>query len=218
MIEVFNFPQNSPEWHAIRSGLPTASCFSQILAKGEGKTRAAYLRRLAAEIITGEPLESFTSPSMERGHALEDEARNLYAFMNDVEPEQVGFIRNGRKGCSPDALLGGSGMLEIKTQRGDLLIDTILKDEFPRCYLAQVQGQLWVAEREYCDLLVYSPGLPPFIKRARRDEAYITKLAGEVARFSEELSELVQKVKRYGGQAEPVQHDLEDAIAEKATA
>lgn len=200
MMEVFDFPQNSPEWYAVRKGLPTASCFSDILAKGQGKSRASYMRRLAAEVITGEPLESFTSAAMERGHLLEDEARNLYAFMHDVEPKQVGFIRNGRKGCSPDSLIDDNAMLEIKTQRGDLLIETIQKDEFPSCHVAQVQGQLWIAEREYCDLLVYWPGLPPFVKRAYRDEKYIAQLATAVDAFNEELDLLVDRIRAYGGQ------------------
>jgi hypothetical protein len=197
--EIFDCDQNSDAWLSARCGLATASCFGQILAKGQGKTRASYMRRLAAEIITGEPLESFTSPAMERGHLLEDEARNLYAFMHDVEPKQVGFIRNGRKGCSPDSLIGDNAVLEIKTQRGDLLIETILKDEFPSCHVAQVQGQLWVAEREFCDLIVYAPGLPPFVKRAARDERFITELASAVALFNEELDDLVHKIRTYGG-------------------
>lgn len=202
MMEIFDCDQNSPAWFDARKGLPTASSFKAILAKGEGKTRASYLRRLAAEIITGEPLESFTTPAMERGHALEGEARNLYAFMHDVEPVQVGFIRNGRKGCSPDSLLGETALLEIKTQRGDLLIETILKDEFPKCHEAQVQGQLWVAEREWCDLLVYAPGFPPFIKRQHRNEKFISELSAAVAAFNDELSMLVEKIKQYGGISE----------------
>jgi hypothetical protein len=208
LIEIFeDLEQNSDAWRACRAGLPTASCFSDILAKGQGKTRASYMRRLAAEVITGEPLESFTSAAMERGHALEGEARQLYGFMNDVEPKQIGFIRNDRKGCSPDSLIGDNAMLEIKTQRGDLLIETILKDEFPSTHVAQVQGQLWIAEREYCDLLVYWPGLPPFIKRAYRDEKFISELSRAVSDFNADLDALVERIRSYGGH---------DAIGEAA--
>ncbi len=35
--------QNSEEWLKIRCGIPTASAFSKILAKGEGKVRRTYL-------------------------------------------------------------------------------------------------------------------------------------------------------------------------------
>jgi hypothetical protein len=36
--------QGSPEWLQARCGNATASEFASILAKGEGKMRAAYLR------------------------------------------------------------------------------------------------------------------------------------------------------------------------------
>lgn len=202
MIEIIDCDQNGELWHQCRSGIVTASQFRTVLANGKGgaesKTRAAYMRRLAAEIITGEPLESFSSPAMARGHAMEQEARDFYAFLHDVEPQQVGFIRNGRKGCSPDSFIGNDGLLEIKTQRGDLLIETLLKDQFPSEHLAQVQGQLWIAERDYCDLIVFWPGMPPFVRRAGRDEAYISILSAAVDRFNEELDALVEKIRSYG--------------------
>ncbi len=61
MMEIFNHEQGTPEWLQCRIGIPTASEFSTVLAKGKdggpSLTRAAYMRRIAAEIITGEPLE-----------------------------------------------------------------------------------------------------------------------------------------------------------------
>lgn len=193
-----NIEQGTDTWHKLRLGLPTASMFSAILAKGEGKTRKAYMHRLAAEIITGEPTETFKSQAMERGNNMEAEARDLYAFMRDADLTRVGFITNGRKGCSPDSLIGTNRMLEIKTQRGDLLIDTILKGEFPSEHRAQCQGNLWVAEREEIDICVYWPKMAPFIRTARRDEVYIQRLATEVHAFNEELDELVDRIKRMG--------------------
>ena len=189
--------QNSPEWLSARLGLATASCFKDILAKGEGKTRRSYLRRLAGEQITGKPLESYTNAAMQRGHEMEQEARDYYAFHTDCEPQQVGFITNEIAGCSPDSLIGEEGLLEIKTQRPDLLIETIEADIFPKAHIPQVQGQLWVTHRKWCDLLVYFTNMPPFIKRAYRDEAYIENLAKEVALFNEELAALVEKIKNY---------------------
>lgn len=199
MMEIFNeIKQGTDQWKEIRSGIPTASMFKAIIAKGEGKTRKAYLNRLAAEIITGESIESFTSQAMQRGTQMEDEARSFYCFLKDVETTQVGFIKNGRKGASPDSLIGIDGLLEIKTQRGDLLVETILKDEFPPEHMAQVQGQLWVSEREWCDLIVYWPNMPPFIKRAYRDKFYIDNLSQEVDKFNEELDKVVSKINSYG--------------------
>lgn len=197
-IELFDFAQNSPEWFAARCGLPTASNFSAILAKGEGKTRKSYLNKLAAEIITGEPGESFTTQAMERGREMEAEARDLYEFLTDEPAHPVGFIKNGNKGASPDRLIGPNGGLEIKTQRGDLLVETLLANKFPSEHKAQVQGNLWVCEREWWDLVVYWPRMPMFRIRAYRDEAYIANLAAEVERFNADLQETVALIRRYG--------------------
>ncbi len=198
MIEIHNVEQTSPEWFALRCGLPTASMFSAILAKGEGKTRRSYLYKLAAEIITGEPTEPYTNQWLERGQRMEEEARDYYAFFNDVEPARVGFVRNGKKGCSPDSFIGENKILEIKTQRGDLLIETLFKNEFPSEHRAQTQGGLWVCERDKVDICVYWPGMPPFIKEAGRDEGYIRTLSDEVDRFNDELAATVDRIRAYG--------------------
>ena len=196
-VQIFDdIEQGTDAWRQLRCGLPTASEFGAILAKGEGKTRRSYLLRLAAEKLTGTPLETFESAAMIRGREMESDARELYAFAHDAEPRRVGFIRNGTKGCSPDALLNDNGLLEIKTKRGDLLIDCLLKDEFPSEHRAQCQGGLWVSEREWVDLAVFWPGLPLFVKRQTRDEAYIRNLASEVDQFNAELADLVERIRR----------------------
>lgn len=195
-------PQGTPEWHRARMGIPTASMFQTVQAKGKGgaesKTRRDYLFKLAGERITGEPMENFSSPYFDRGHALEPEARKLYEFAHDAQTTQVGFIRNGAKGCSPDSLIGETGMLEIKTKKPDLLIDVLLKDEFPSEHVAQCQGALWVAEREWIDIVCWFPRMPLFVKRATRDENYIKTLSDAVDRFNDELDALVETIKKYG--------------------
>lgn len=197
MLEIFDFEQRSPEWFKCRAGLPTASEFSSVLAKGEGKTRAAYMRKLAAEIITGEPGESFDTPAMERGRRMEAEARDFYAFLSDVPLQSVGFIKNGNKGCSPDSLIGDNGLLEIKTQRADLLIENLLRKDFPPEHRAQTQGALWVSEREWIDLSIYWPKMPSCIFRAYRDETYIKALSDAVDAFNDELQTLVAKLRSH---------------------
>jgi predicted phage-related endonuclease len=196
-VQIFDCEQNSPEWFEARRGIPTASAFSQILAKGEGLTRAAYMNKLAGEIITGKPMESFSSEHTERGHEFEPEARDLYAFETGAELRRVGFIRNGRAGCSPDCLIGDDGGLEIKTTFPHYLIDIIRKDEFPSKHKAQVQGALWLTGRKWWDIVIYWPGMPMFVKRAQRDELYIQQLATQVDRFNSELDAIVAKVKGY---------------------
>ena len=199
---IIDCEQNTPEWHAARLGIPTASMFATIMAKGKdggaSLTRKTYMLKLAGEIITGDAHEGFTNDHMQRGHDMEGEARDTYAFIHDVQPMRVGFVRNDIAGCSPDSFLDDVGVLEIKTKLPHLMIECILRDEFPPEHKAQCQGALWVAEREWIDIAVYWPKMPLFVKRAARDEAYIKTLADAVAKFNDELAETVEKVRRYG--------------------
>lgn len=197
-VEIIDCEQNSEEWFRVRLGLPTASNFSAILAEGGGKTRRSYLLRLAAEAVTGEPAECYSNPDMDRGHAMEPKARALYAFSRDVAPRLVGFVRNGNMGASPDSLIGDDGLLEVKSNRADRLIDVLLKDEFPPQHKAQCQGALLVTERNWIDIACYWPGLPLFVKRAQPDKPYLAILRSEIDRFNDDLAAMVERIRKYG--------------------
>lgn len=198
MMEIFDCDQGTEEWFECRRGLPTASNFATLMAKGEGKTRSKYMRRLAGEILTGELAEQFSNVHTERGNAMEDEARQAYAFVENAEIHRVGFIRNGQKGASPDSLIGANGGLEIKTAIPDIQIDRLERDRLPPEYKAQVQGNLWVSEREFWDFVSYWPKLPILTVRVYRDEEFIKEMSDEVDRFNDELASLVEKIRRYG--------------------
>jgi hypothetical protein len=202
VMQILDVEQGTEEWFRARAGMPTASEFSTVMASGkdggDSKTRKTYMYKLAGEIITGEPMEGYSNAHMERGKIMEDEARDCYSFVTNAEPERVGFIVNGSKGCSPDSLIGSNGMLEIKTKLPHLMIETLLKDSFPAEHKAQCQGALWVAEREWIDIGVYWPKMPLFIKRAYRDEPYIKSMSDAVDKFNSELAELVERVRQYG--------------------
>ncbi len=198
-LEIIQCEQNSPEWAAARLGIPTASRFKDILAKGQGLTRKKYLYTLAGERLTGEPAESYTNESMERGHAMEAQARELYAFAHEAEPQLVGFMRRRVRaqwaGASPDALIGKDGLLEIKTKAPPLQIECLEWGKLPPEHVAQVQGQLWVSGRQWCDFVSYWPKLPLFCIRVERDDAYIAALGAEVMAFCDELETIVNRYK-----------------------
>lgn len=201
-MEILICDQGSEEWARARMGIPTSSMFHAVLASGKGggesKTRRTYLLKLAGEILTGEPMENYTNDSMERGKAVEDALRALYVFQTDAEVERVGFIKNGKKGCSPDGLVGKKKMLEIKSTAPHLLIDIHLRQEFPPGHLAQCQGNLWVAEREEIDIAIGYPKMPLYVHTIRRDENYITALEYKVKEFNDELAHVVSQMRRFG--------------------
>lgn len=201
-MEIIDVIQGTPEWFAARAGIPTGSEFSTVMAKGKdggaSLTRAKYLRQLAGEILTGEPApEGFSNGFMERGKELEDDARALFSFMRDVDPVQVGFIKNGRAGCSPDSLIGETSGLEIKVAIPAVQIERLQRGTLPSEHVAQVQGCMWVCERPTWSFVSYCPKLPPLIISVERDEAYIANLAKSVAAFNEELDALVASIRSY---------------------
>jgi hypothetical protein len=206
MMQVFNCEQGSEEWYAARMGIPTASEFSTVMAKGKdggaSKTRADYLRKLAGEILTGEPMESYSNGYMERGKELEDEARRLFAFMRDVDPQCVGFVRNGDKGCSPDSLIGDDDGLEIKIALPHIQIERLRLGRLPPEHRHQVQGSIWTCERKRWTFVSYCPRLPLLVVPVERDDGFIAELSGAVTKFNAELAETVEFVRSYGERKE----------------
>lgn len=204
-LQIFTFDQGSDDWFKARAGIPTASEFSTVLAVGkqggESVGRKAYLNKLVGEILTGEPMANYVNADMERGKLIEDEARDAYAFQTGAEIRRVGFVRNGNAGASPDSLIGDKGGLEIKSAAAHIQVERLLADDLPSEHKAQVQGGLWICEREWWDFVSYCPKLPPFVKRVYRDEPYIAKLANEVELFNTKLQQTVEYIRRYGAKA-----------------
>ena len=198
-LEVFDCEQGTPEWYACRLGIPTASEFGTLLMKGrdgksDSKTRRKYLLQIAGERITGTLAESYTNPHMERGKEMEAEARDLYAFETHCDPQRVGFLRRGRCGASPDSLVGGDGLLEIKTKLPHLQLEVLLARVCPPEHYDQVQGQLLVSGRKWCDFVSYWPRMPLFRIRVERDETYIAALLAGIDKFNREVDEVLAKL------------------------
>lgn len=193
--------QGTEQWQKARNGLITASLFEMVMAqKKQGQKTSRYqsiMMKLAGERITGKTVEEGTTLAMRRGTELEPNARKLYATLTHTEPKCVGFVLadDRMKGFSPDAFVGKNGLLEIKTKKPEILIPHFYQRGFPEEHKAQCQGGLWIAQREWVDLMLYWPDMPPLIKRAYRDEAYIRRLESEIRRFNESLEMMVQHIK-----------------------
>lgn len=212
MIQIYEMDQGGEEWASVRLGIPTASKFATVMAKGEGKTRSEYMRKLAGERLTGEPMDSYTNNHMERGKVMEDEARELYAFIHDADIRRVGFIRNGAKGASPDGLIGTDSGLEIKIALPHIQIERLERGTVPPEHKAQVQGNIWIAAREKWAFMSHWPKLPPLIVTAYRDEAYIKTMSDEIDRFNDELEAMVERIRGYGRRGELLKNKLVQSL------
>lgn len=200
--EVFNCEQGSPEWFAARCGVVTASTFSDVMAKGRGgapsETRRKLLYSTAAEIVSGRPSEGFQGNRYtERGKEWEDEVRSLYSASTDDDVTQVGFIRRGRIGCSPDSCVGENGGLEIKTHAPHILIPMLERSELPAEHKPQVQGCLLVTGWQWMDFRAYYRGLPQLEVRVYRDLKYLGELSAALAQFHVEVDAIVARLRSY---------------------
>jgi len=199
-MKVLDHEQGSKEWFAARAGLPTASNFDKLITtKGEPSKQAQkYMYQLAGEAITGTKEEGFQSDAMTRGIEMEGEARSLYSLATGLDVEEVGLcLMDGKvpAGASPDGLVGDDGLVEIKCPKLATHVEYMLADKMPTTYFQQVQGQLMVTDRDWCDFMSYYPAMPLFKVRVKRDDVFIEALKVELKKFNRELEAVVSKLK-----------------------
>lgn len=179
----------NPAWLAARAGKFTGSRFADLMARtksGPSASRQNLLATLAVERITGQCVETFINAAMIRGNDLEPPARTKYEAVRGVLVEEVGFVESEELDCvgvSPDGLIGSDGLLEIKCPAAMAKHLEALRTGGASVYAEyrwQVQGQLWVAYRAWCDVVSFDPrwpdGLQLAIHRVFRDEAAIDEL------------------------------------------
>ncbi len=196
---ILDIEQQSTEWFKVKAGMPSASDFDKIITStgSPSKQQQKYIYQLAGEKITGIRAESYQSLAMQRGIELEGEARQLYAFINDVEVKQVGFCLSDDKSCacSPDGLVGDDGGLEIKCPTLPVQVEYLLQNELPVDYYQQVQGCLYVTGRKWWDFMSYYPSLKPLIIRVLPDKDFHRALKIELELFNERLKNIEEKIK-----------------------
>ncbi len=185
--------QGSDAWHLDRLGIPTASMFKSIITStGKPSTSAkGYMNGLLADWEAGKPVDAWEGNQFtETGNEREAEARDLFQFITDKEIVETGFwFKDDKKltGCSPDGLIGDNGLIEIKCPKASTLIGYRLDNKCPATYVPQIQGQMWVMDKEYCDFFVYHPDIVNFHIRVNRDDEFIKKLESELNKFIDNM-------------------------------
>ncbi len=194
--------QGTTEWLMLRCGIPTASQFDRIVTpKGKQSAQAEkYMHALLAERMMGHPVTQFVSTWMDRGSLSESEAVDYYEGVRELDTVKVGFVTNDARtiGASPDRFVGDDGILEIKVPAEHTHVGYLLTRSVDAEYFPQVQGQLWVCERAWVDIISYHPEMPMALIHVERDEKFIATLAGAVADFSGELERKAAELRERG--------------------
>jgi len=196
--------QGSQDWLDLRLGKITASRVADIMSNGRGgkpslKTES-YMNELISEILTGAQAEFFTNAAMAWGNECEPQARAMYELQNNVDVEEVAFIQlNDHVGVSPDGLVGEDGLLEIKCPTSKKQIERALSDSYHADYKAQIQMQLYVSGRNWCDFVSFDPrieGNASYLQeQVYRDEDYIKEMEYRIINFIACMDDKLAKLK-----------------------
>ena len=125
----------------------------------------------------------------------------LDAVRRDVDVLEVGFLDHPEipsAGASPDRLVGLEGLIECKCPNTGTHIDTLLSETVPQKYMLQMQFQMAVTGRDWCDFVSFDPRLPEemslFVARVPRDVSLILEIESEVTTFLRELDAKVARL------------------------
>lgn len=204
--------QGSEEWHEARLGMVTASRFGDILTLPRSKkdqeagklstTAQSYMIEKLTEIMTGEARQ-LVGVALEWGTVNEPLARERYELDTLQLVTEVGLVEKeiGKYtiGGSPDGLVGEDGIIEIKCPYNTSNhVETLLGKPISKGYFAQIQGNLYVTGRQWCDYISYDPRILKeqsqiVITRVQRDEDYIQNLEHRLLQFLEHLYFLLKE-------------------------
>lgn len=195
--------QGSELWHQIRLGKVTGIGMKSVLSNGRGsapsKMSETYMMELIAEKLTGQAKPFFENDAMKWGTETEPQARAMYELNSGNDVVEVAFIeRNEFIGVSPDGLIGDDGMIEIKCPETTTQLKRALTDSYSKDYTTQIQMQLWVSGRAWCDFLSFDPRLDIdasyLLQRVYRDENFIEDMAEKTKLFIDKMNEILTKL------------------------
>jgi putative phage-type endonuclease len=188
--------QRSIEWYQARLGKFTASSFASLMAGLETAAFSDLVKDKAWERLTGTLVESYTNAAMQHGIDTEAQARDWYRFETGNEVSEIGFVLHPVfevAGCSPDGLVQESGLVEIKCPQPRAHIDVLASKKLPSKYRWQVQGQLWITGRKWCDFVSYHPAQGGICIRVEADADDQERLIERVQLADRKVIELLEK-------------------------
>jgi hypothetical protein len=213
-LKILTMPQRSPEWFAAREGcLITASEMGPFLSKQDKKSVEARRRLVCQRLCNLLPLDDWTAKlkekeekaleynlDIQRGNAMEEEARAAYARKTGAETAQVGFLLSdcGLFGASADSLVLTARAnryargLELKCPRRETLMAYHLIGGLPDEYRGQVHGSMVVSGLREWDFFAWHPMLPPLWIRVLWDD-FTQAIAEGLVAFAEEFREAEHK-------------------------
>lgn len=193
----YDIIQRTPEWREIKRGKMSASNADTIIANGKGLE--TYIYNLMAEYYSKAEKENYINADMQRGIDLEPEARIEFEFYTGLDVQEVGFVEyNEFIGVSPDGLISDDGLIEIKCPNDSIYFKLLLNDNIKPEYIAQMQMQMYITDRQYCYFVSYNPNFEKslYIKKINRDEEMIEKLKKGLDKGTQLIKEIKKQFEK----------------------
>lgn len=197
--------QGSVEWFAQRCGKVTASRVADVMAKtksGESASRKNYMMELLCQRLTGEIEQGFVTQAMQRGIELETVARSEFEVKTGIIVKESGFIEHPTIkmfGASPDGLLVGGGILEIKCPNTAQHVDFLVTKKIPEKYQWQMLAQMSCSGQSFGTFDSYDDRMPENLRTSfvniDKDIEKEEIMLVEITKFLQELNELESKIR-----------------------
>ena len=187
-----SFEQGSPEWKQARAGKVTASrakdARDRLKSGAASGKQIAYACQVALERVSHQPADAtFENWQMREGHVQEPIARAAYERRTGNLVDEVGAFATDDDLFlySPDGLIDGDGLLEVKTLFSPERIMTIVGNGDVSDFIDQCMFGLWLTGRQWIDLVVWVPALEHLsVKRIARDDDCIEAMEADLIAFA----------------------------------
>ena len=203
----YDIKQGTDEWHRAKNLKLSASKATAIMANGKG------LKSLVRELLTKHYssgahqayTNEFSNRHIERGNEYEASARMIYELETGNKVTEVGLVEMGEYvAVSPDGLVGEEGLLEIKNINDKDFLELIINKKIDSNHRNQMQMQLYVTGRKWCDYFVFNPNFNPnyFMVRIYPDMEEFSRLIAGI-KHGEQLirteKAMLDKILKVGG-------------------
>lgn len=194
-MKIIDVKQGTPEWLALKLGKFGGTDATAVASNGKGLETLCFEK--VAEILTGRSKDNYTNPDMERGNEFENIARSSYEIKTGNLVTQIGYCQlNDYVGVSPDGFIGDDGLVEIKCPNDSNFIRFLYEKKPASNYIWQMQHQMFVTDRKWCDFVVFNDNLNKMeVLRIERNEQSIERLRLGLDQGVTKVQEILERIR-----------------------
>lgn len=217
---VFNQTESEEiDWRKQRLGMITGSQFGKLICKSKKDKSYTISKSITAEnliykiawerllksgnISNGLGRLDISSKSIEHGNDYEGEAIKKYTERTgrNVISECMFIKKDDWIGGTPDGFIDDDGIIEVKCpyNGGNHLKSLLTQTIYNSDYEYQIQGYLWVTDRQWCDFVTYDPdlieGLQLNIIRVERDNEMIESISDIMEEVKNKIRSIINSEK-----------------------